>query len=114
MTSTRWLAVCCALGFAVGALTGGPLFAMYPPPRARSWVGPVVLVSSVVVIGTLYAVVRRRDVRAGDWLVVGYIAAALLFGGAAMGQDAMHQFRARLPGILGGPTGSIAGSTPVG
>ena len=114
MTSTRWLALCCALGFAVGAGTGSPLFAMYPPPRALSWVGPVVLVSSVVVIGILYVLVRRNDPRAGDWLVVGYIAAALLFGGAAMGEDAMHQLRARLPGILGGPTGSIAGPTLVG
>lgn len=114
MTSTRWLAVCCALGFAVGALTGGPLFAMYPPPRALSWVGPVVLVSSVVIIGTLYAVVRRHDIRAGDWLVVGYIVAALLFGGAAMGEDAVHQFRAHLPSMLGGPTGSIASPAHVG
>lgn len=114
MTSTRWLAVCCALGFTVGALTGGPLFAMYPPSRALSWVGPVVLISSVLIIGTLYAIVRRRDVRAGDWLVVGYIAAALLFGGAAMGEDAMHQFRAHLPSMLGGPTGAIDSPTRVG
>jgi hypothetical protein len=114
MTSTRGLAVCCALGFAVGALAGGPLLALYPPPRALSWLGPVLLISSVVIVGVLYTLVRRRDERAGDWIVVGYIMAALLLGGAAMSQDAVHQIRARLPSMLGGPTGSIATQTFVG
>ena len=114
MTSTRGLALCCALGFAVGVLAAGPLLALYPPPRALSWLGPVLLGSSVVIVGVLYAVVRQRDTRAGDWLVAGYILAALLLGGAVMSQDAVHQFRAHLPSILGGPTGSIAGATPVG
>jgi hypothetical protein len=114
MTSNRGLALCCALGFAVAALAGGPLVALYPPPRALSWLGPVLLGTSVVVLGVLYALVRRRDVRAGDWLVAGYILAALVLGGFAMSEDAVHQFRARLPGILGGPTGSIAVETFVG
>ena len=114
MTSTRGLALCCALGFAVGALAGGPLVALYPPPRALSWLGPVLLGTSVLVLGVLYVIVGRRDVRAGDWLVAGYILAALLLGGAVMSEDAVHQFRAHLPSILGGPTGSIAGVTPVG
>jgi len=114
MTSTRGLALCCALGFAVGALAAGPLVALYPPPRALAWLGPVLLGSSVVIVGVLYAVVGRHDTRAGDWLVVGYTIAALLLGGAVMSEDAMHQFRAHLPSILGGPTGSIAIQTFVG
>ena len=113
MTSRRGLAFCCALGFAVGVLAGGPLVALYPPPRALSWLGPVLLCSSVVVLGVLYVLARRRDERAGDWIVVGYIVAALLLGGAAMSQDAVHQFRARLPSILGGPTGALETQTPV-
>jgi len=88
--------VMATLGFALGALTDGGLWTLYPTSSGRGWLIPVILVGSSLVVGALSVFVGRRlGRRAGDWLVAGYALAIVGLAVFVIGGEAAERLRWR-------------------
>ncbi len=102
------LALVSGLGFALGGATSAGMWALYPPGRGKWWPVPLVVVSSVLVLVALFVTLRRRVGRqAGDWFVLGYVGAFLLFTGVVMGGGAVQFVRDHVASSIGVPLSAL-------
>lgn len=90
------------VGFAVGGVADGWVFALYPPARYDNWVIAGIFVVSLLVVALLYVVVARvSGLRAGDWLVLGYATAVLAFAGFVMTREIVQIVRMHVASSIG-------------
>ncbi|HZP43848.1 MAG TPA: hypothetical protein VFD84_20370 [Candidatus Binatia bacterium] len=91
----RPLVLAALLGGVLGILTALGVWSLYPPSRGTTWPIPAVALGSLLVLAAAYALVARaRGLRAGDWLVVGYLATVLAGTAVVVGRDALALWRA--------------------
>ena len=91
-----------AIGCVIGVLTALAVYSLYPPGRGATWPIPAVGVGSLLVLGALYAVSARvMGLRAGDWLVLGYLLAVLVGSVLVMGGEAVSLWRVLVASNVG-------------
>jgi hypothetical protein len=98
----RELVIATLLGSAVGLATAIGLYALYPPGRAATWPIPALAVGSLLLLGVLYALsARSMGLRAGDWLVIGYLAVLVVGSALVVGGEAFEVWRLLVASNLG-------------
>jgi hypothetical protein len=91
----RDLALACGTGLGLGGLAAGTAFVSYIRAGGPTWSGVGVIPFSVLLVGVLYLrLLRRRKLRASDWLALGYTASIILATGLLTLWEAFREFYA--------------------
>jgi hypothetical protein len=88
------LGLAATLGVALGIVTFGGIWAIYPPIRGQGWVPITTVVASLMILTTIYALLVRIGARRpGDWFVAGYVLGLLTVAAIVMVQEILPRLR---------------------
>lgn len=86
----------------VGIVTAIGLYALYPPDRGAMWPIPALGLGSLLALAVFYtASARAMGLRAGDWLVIGYLVTILVGSALVVGGEAVSLWRLLLASNMG-------------
>lgn len=89
-------------GFLLGAITTAGLWVLYPPVHGDVWPIPTVASTSLVLLLGAFALLRRRlGPQGGDWFVLGYVGAWLVFVVVMVGTNGVQFVRDHVASSIG-------------
>jgi len=98
----------CVAGSVLGGLTMGGVYTLYGATRGQNWAILGLGLGSLLVVSVLYVLMARLErLHAGDWLVLGYMAALVLAAVVVISAQVVHLLRAQVPSNLGVPRAAL-------
>lgn len=90
-----------AVGFVIGAVSAIGAYELYPPASSHIWTFPVLAAITLVVMAALYGFAFwLGDPRAGDWLVIGFVAALVVGTGLVVAREMVTLIDDEMPAAV--------------